>query len=123
MTGPQLAVTSVTPSSIAVIWFRPDDRNSINQEAPQVLAALPANRNEGHETGLRQRVAPAMPGSVLHDAIALTQLDLLSVVQFQRHLATNHDTIIDGARRVHPGSAAVEMVTHARDLVRPFLQP
>jgi hypothetical protein len=39
---------------------------------------------------------PAMPGCVLHAAIALAQMDLLSIVQFQRHLATNHDPIIDG---------------------------
>src|SRR4029434_11082898 len=49
-------------------------------------AALPANRDERHQTGLRQWVAPAMPRAVLHDAIALAQMDHLSVVQFQRHL-------------------------------------
>src|ERR1700738_4354160 len=92
-------------------------------ECTQVLARLPANRDEGHETGLRQRVAPAMAGSVLHDAITLAQMDLLSVVQFQRHLATNHDPIIDGVRCVHAGSVAFEMVTHARDLLRQFPQP
>src|SRR5258708_11134802 len=64
-----------------------------------------------------------MPGAVLNDAIALAQTDLLSVVQFQRHLATNHDPIIDGIRCVHPWSAAIEMVTHARDLFRHFLEP
>ena len=69
-----------------------------------VLAALPANRDEGHETWLGQRVAPAMAGSVLHDAIALAQMDLLSVVQLQRHLATNHDPIIDGVRVCMPGA-------------------
>jgi plasmid stabilization system protein ParE len=46
-------------------------KSGIDLEGAQVLAALPANRDEGHETGLRQRVAPAMAGSVLHDAIAL----------------------------------------------------
>src|SRR6202023_2184012 len=92
-------------------------------ECTQVLATLPANRDEGHETGLQQRVAPAMSGPVLHDAIALAQIDLPSVVQFQRHLATNHDPIIDGIRCVHTGSAAIEMVTHARDLFRHFLEP
>src|SRR3984893_1962904 len=92
-------------------------------ECTQVLATLPANRDEGHETGLRQRVAPAMSGSVLNDAIALAQLDLLSVVQFQRHLATNHDPIVDSIRCVHPRSTAVEMIAHARDLFRHFLEP
>src|SRR2546423_2950893 len=95
---------------------------SISQEAPQVLAALPANRDEGHETGLRQRVAPAMAGAVLHDAIALAQMDLLSVVQFQRHLAANNDAIINGVRGVHAWSVAIEMVAHARDLFGHFSQ-
>src|SRR5690242_2242187 len=58
-------------------------------------AALAANRDEGHEARLRQRVAPAMPGAVLYDAIALAQMDDLSVVQFQRHLAANHDAVIN----------------------------
>src|SRR3979490_2144522 len=87
-------------------------------EGAQVLAALAANRDEGHETGLRQRVAPAMAGSVLHDAITLAQMDPLSVVQFQRHLAANHDRIVDGVRCVHARSAAFEMVAHAGDLLR-----
>src|ERR1700730_15538671 len=97
-------------------------KSGIDLEGAQVSAALPANRDEGHETGLRQRVAPAMAGSVLHDAITLAQMDLLSVVQFQRHLATNHDPIIDGIRCVHAWSVAVEMVAHARDLFRQFPQ-
>src|SRR5207245_1026941 len=33
--------------------------------AGQILAALATNRDEGHQTGLRQRVAPAMAGAVL----------------------------------------------------------
>src|SRR5260370_34007012 len=92
------------------------------RECTQVLATLSAKRDEGHETGLRQRVAPAMSGSVLHYAIALAQMDLLSVVQFHRHLTTNHDPIIDGIGRVHTWRAAFEMITHARDLLRHFLQ-
>src|ERR1700716_3883111 len=91
-------------------------------EGARVLPPLPANRDEGHETRLRQRVAPAMAGSVLHDAITLAQMDPLSVVQFQRHLATNHDPIIDGIRCVHAWSTAFEMVAHARDLFRQFPQ-
>jgi len=63
-----------------------------------------------------------MSGAVLHDAIALAQMDHLSVVQFQRHLAANHDPVVDGIRRVHARRAAVEMVAHAGDLVRQFLQ-
>src|SRR5437588_4959225 len=59
-------------------------------EGAQILAALPADRDEGHQAGLRQWVAPAMSRAVLHDAIALAQMDHLSVVQFQRHLAANH---------------------------------
>src|SRR5713101_4116040 len=98
----------------------PADRG---RECTQALATLSAKRDEGHETGLRQRVAPAMSGSVLHDAIALAQMDLLSVVQFQRHLATNHDPIIDGIGCVHTWRVAFEMVTHARDLLRHFPQP
>ena len=46
------------------------------------LAALSADRDEGYETRFRQRIAPAMAGSVLHDAITLMQMNLLSVVQF-----------------------------------------
>src|SRR5258708_7807851 len=64
-----------------------------------------------------------MAGSVLHYAITLAQMDLLSVVQFQRHLATNHDPIIYGVRCVHAWSVAFEMVAHARDLFRQFSQP
>src|SRR5882757_2120079 len=105
------------PAFLISLSYRPDQ-----VERTRVLATLPANRDEGHETGLRQRVAPAMAGSVLHDAIALAQMDFLSVVQFQRHLATNHDSIIDGVRCVHAGSVAIEMVAHARHLLRQFPQ-
>src|SRR5690242_14350628 len=64
-------------------------------------AALAAERDEGHQAGLRQRVAPAMPGAVLHDAVALAQMHLLAVVELQRHLATNHDAVIDGLGGMH----------------------
>src|SRR5260370_35872191 len=93
------------------------------RECTQVLATLSAKRDEGHETGLRQRVAPAMSGSVLHDAIALAQMDFLSVVQLQRHLATDDDPIVYGIRNVHTGSVALEMVTQAADLLRQFPEP
>ena len=49
-----------------------------------------------------------MTRSVLHDAIALVQMDLLSVVQFQRHLEANHDPVIDGIRGVHARCVALE---------------
>jgi hypothetical protein len=34
----------------------------------QISAALPADRDEGHEARLGQRIAPAMSGLVLHEA-------------------------------------------------------
>jgi len=91
-------------------------------QALQVLATLPAKRDEGHETGLQQRVAPTMSVPFCTMQSPWRKLDLLSVVQFQRHLATNHDPIIDGIRCVHTWRAAFEMMTHARDLLRHFLQ-
>src|SRR4051794_37672131 len=89
----------------------------------RVLPALSAKRYEGHETGLRQRDAPAMASPVLHDAISLMQVNLLSVVQLQRHLPTNHDSVVYRIRRMHARSAAFEMVAHARNLLRHFSQP
>ena len=87
-----------------------------------MLAPLSANRDECHEAWFRQRVAPAMPGAVLHDAITLTQMNLLSVVQFQRHLATNDDPIVDSVRGMHSWRTAFEMLAHARNLLRQLLQ-
>src|SRR6187431_2919353 len=84
-------------------------------------AALPADRDESHQAGLRQRVAPAMAGAVLHDAIALAQMHLLPVVQFERHLAANHDAVVDRIRRVHTGRATLEMIAHAGEFVRQLL--
>src|SRR4029450_2447413 len=124
MPGRDLAVTSVTPSANPPVWFRRmTGIRLIFAKSPQVLAALSANRDEGHQTRLRQRVASAMARSVLHDAITLAQMDLLSVVQFQRHLATNDDPVIDGVRGVHAGRAAFKMVAHAGALFRHFSQP
>src|SRR4051812_28236413 len=96
-------------STSLVRQVSPDRRNRLTISAAS--GALPADRDKGHQARFRQWVTPAMARSVLHDAIALTQMDLLPVVQLQCHLAANHDAIVDGVRSVHPRRAALEMVS------------
>jgi len=63
-----------------------------------------------------------MSGSVLNYAIALTEADSLSVVEFQNHFSPDDDTVVKGVRSVHSWRSTVEVLAHPRNLLRQFLQ-
>src|SRR5262249_37091378 len=67
----------------------------------RLFPVLCADQHEGHERRLRQWIAPAMAGAILHHTVALTKMDRLSIVKLQDHFAAHNYSVVHAIRRVH----------------------
>ena len=70
----------------------------------------------------RERLLEYAASHIQHMQKALTEMNLLTVVELKRHFAPDHDAVVDGVRGVKARIVALEMIAHAGHLFRQFPQ-
>src|SRR3954471_20308909 len=63
-----------------------------------------------------------MPRAVLHNAISLTKMDRLSIIQLQNHLAANNYSVVHAIGSMHSRGIALEVLCHAWHLMGKLLE-
>src|SRR5882724_1096559 len=64
------------------------------RSAQRLPYPLAADEHECHQRWLRERITPAVAGSILNDTVSLTHVNGLAVIELEDDLAPDHNAIV-----------------------------